>query len=128
MKKVIIILLIVMLVIFFAPSLVFADSGDGRVLPAIWAALCKQSVEIAELKQAIKSINPKIINEGDTIIKSDNWIVEYAPNTDGEWTKESYPTTKYRRTGYTYNGITTYVVEEIQYCWNDDHTTMFIEK
>jgi len=69
-----------------------------------------------------------IINEITEVTEIINpVIVEYAENTDGPWTKESYPESRYRRTGYTYNGITTYVVEEISYCWNDDHTMMFIK-
>ena len=69
--------------------------------------------EVTEITEVTEIINPV--------------IVEYAETTDGIWTKESYPESQYRRTGYTYNGITTYVVEQISYCWNDDHTMMFIK-
>jgi hypothetical protein len=86
------------------------ENSDPIILPEKSDTIINEITEVTETK----IINPV--------------IVEYAQSTDGPWTKESYPESRYRRTGYTYNGITTYVVEEISYCWNDEHTMMFIAK
>jgi len=127
MKKIIFIM--VLIAVLIIPSLIYAipydrDSLENQV-SSIWIILKSH----ARIIDQLRNIDPTIINEGDIVnITQNNMVVEYAPQTDGPWTKESFINSGYRRTGYTYDGITTYVVEEIQFCWSDDNTMMFIKK
>jgi hypothetical protein len=134
MKKLILILIVVS--ILFYPAVLFADTYDNfdaernsceNQLSSIWVILKVQDRIISEIR---KSLGQSTVTQGDTynttVIES-SFIVEYAVHTDGPWTKNSYTDTKYRRTGYTYEGITTYVVEPIKFVWSDDNTMMFIK-
>jgi len=134
MKKILI--AIIVMCIFAFPSYLFADTYDNfdaernsceNQLSSIWIILRVQDRIISEIR---KSLGGSTVVEGDTYnttVIENSFIVEYAVHTDGPWTKNSYTDTKYRRTGYTYEGITTYVVEPIKFVWSDDNTMMFIK-
>ena len=120
MRRKIIISIAIFLAVLIIPALLYADNKPISFNDLIIKNILDQ---IKELREVIEDIDVE-----NTIIVKNEFIVEYAQSTDGPWTKESYPESKFRRTGYTYNGITTYVVEEISYCWNNGHTFMFIAK
>lgn len=120
MRNKIIISIAIFLIVLLIPTLLYADN---KPIPFTDLVIKNILDQIKDLREMIADIEV----ENTTIIKNPV-SVEYASHTDGPWTKESYPESHYRRTGYTYNGITTYVVEEIQYCWNDENTMMFIAK
>ena len=133
MKKLVIIILVIFIVgMFFIPQMLSGDNPEHfddknsieNQVSSIWVILKHQARLINQLRNVDSTT---VINEGDTIIQN-NIIVEYAPHTNGVWSEKSYITSKYRRTGYTYEGITTYVVEKISFCWNDENTMMFIVK
>jgi hypothetical protein len=120
MRNKIIISITIFLIVLLIPTLLYADN---KPIPFPDLVIKNILDQIKDLREMIENIEV----ENTTIVKNE-FSVEYASCTDGPWTKESYPESRYRRTGYTYNGITTYLVEEIIYCWNDEHTFMFIAK
>jgi hypothetical protein len=132
MKDKIKISLIVFLAVLLFATPLYADTAIDKVnklefkVDQLLRLIEVNTAKIDLLFKMVLGIKPEVNYYEETNI-TNTVIVEYAPHTDGPWTYQSYPESQYRRTGHTYNGITTYVVEKIKYCWDDGHTYMFIK-